>query len=449
MLDRRYQTPMKISYITAGAGGMYCGSCMNDNTLAGALIRKGVDVELLPTYTPIRIEQEDYSVDRVFFGGVNVFLQQKIPLFRHLPKWLDHLLDNPSFIRRVASGSLSVNAKELGELTISMLKGLDGYQRKEVTYLCRYLAEERNPEVVVFTNVIIAGCIPELRRRLKVPVWVTLQGDDIFLLDLVEPYKSDALKRVRAIAQEVDGFIVHTHYYAAFMQDLLHIPGEKIHVVPLGLDVRHLAAPMRERDEDTYTIGFLARLAPEKGLHILVDAFIRLARQPGAEIARLKIAGWLGEQHKAYAEEQFSKLREAGLADRFEYAGEVDWKGKQDFLEQLDVFSVPTVYHEPKGLFVLEAMAAGIPVVQPAHGAFPELIERGAGCLFEPDNANALADVLEGLLRDASRRKQVGLAGRTSVLEHMHANQMADDWLHVVAGASKCDRSLRANSGRD
>src|SRR5437762_1513939 len=80
---------MKIVYITAGAAGMYCGSCMHDNTLVAALHQLGHDAILLPTYTPLRTDEEDISQQRVFFGGINVYLQQKSGLFRHTPWFLD------------------------------------------------------------------------------------------------------------------------------------------------------------------------------------------------------------------------------------------------------------------------------------------------------------------------------------------------------------------------
>ena len=84
---------MKIASITAGAAGMYCGSCLRDNTLAAALIEAGHDALLIPTYTPIRTDDENVSQPRIFFGGLNVYLQQKTGLFRHTPRWFDRLLD--------------------------------------------------------------------------------------------------------------------------------------------------------------------------------------------------------------------------------------------------------------------------------------------------------------------------------------------------------------------
>src|SRR5215203_3777761 len=93
---------MKIAFITAGAAGMYCGSCMKDNTLVAALNRLVHDALLIPTYTPIRTDEEDISQQRVFFGGINVYLQQKSWLFRHTPRWLDRLFDLPRLLRWVS-----------------------------------------------------------------------------------------------------------------------------------------------------------------------------------------------------------------------------------------------------------------------------------------------------------------------------------------------------------
>src|SRR6185436_11285152 len=126
---------MRIAYITAGAGGMFCGSCLHDNTLVAALRELGHDALLIPTYTPIRTDEPDVSQSRVFFGGINVYLQQKVALFRHTPWLLDRLLDAPRLLRWVSRFAMKTSAHDLGDLTISILKGEHGYQRKEVAKL--------------------------------------------------------------------------------------------------------------------------------------------------------------------------------------------------------------------------------------------------------------------------------------------------------------------------
>jgi glycosyltransferase involved in cell wall biosynthesis len=302
--------------------------------------------------------------------------------------------------------------------------------------LCRWLKDEVRPRLVVLTNMLIAGCVPAVKKDTSAPVLVTLQGDDIFLRDLPEPYKSQAFAEIRRLVDHVDGFIVNSRYYADFMADYLGIPAEKFHLTPLGIDTDDfLGEPAASpADGRPPRVGYLARLAPEKGLHVLVDAFLELRRLPGMEQAELHVAGWLGEHRRKYADEQFDKLKQAGLGDALHYAGAVDRRGKVEFLRKLDVLSVPTVYHEPKGLFVLEALAAGVPVVQPRHGAFPELIEwTGGGRLVQPEDPAHLAQTLHELLTDHAARLELGRRGRASVLERFSAPAMARSALDVYS----------------
>jgi glycosyltransferase involved in cell wall biosynthesis len=429
--------PIRIVYLTAGAAGMYCGSCLHDNTLAAALVRLGVDIQLIPTYTPIRTDERDVSADCVFFGGINVYLQQKSALFRWLPSALDRILDRPWLLRRATARSTAIDPKFLGDLAVSMLRGEHGYQRKEVRRLRRFLASELKPNLVVLTNMLIGGCIPELKRTLGVPVLVTLQGDDAFLEYLPEPHKTRCFEQIRRLVRDVDGFLVHSRYYAEFMTGYFGIPPDKLHVVPLGIDTRDYAERESATGKDVAgsrpsTIGYLARLAPEKGLHVLADAFIELRRRVGLDNAQLRIAGWLGEQNRAYAESLFERLRAAGVGEAFQYVGEVDRPGKREFLRSLDVLSVPTTQREPKGLFVLESLAAGVPVVLPDHGAFPELIaSTGGGCLTPPNDPGALAATLAELLQDPGRLRRYAEAGRKAVHQQRNAEAMARATLEV------------------
>jgi glycosyltransferase involved in cell wall biosynthesis len=424
------QLSPKVAYITAGAAGMYCGSCMRDNTLAAALRKCQVDIQLIPTYTPIRTDEENVSVDQVFFGGINVFLQQMIPLFRYLPPRLDRVLDRPRLIRWATRRATAIDAKKLGSLTVSMLRGKAGYQAKEVDRLCDWLAGSFQPNLVNLSNILIGGCIPDLKRRLKVPIVVTLQGDDIFLEALSERDRRLCLQEIRRIDQDVDRYITFSRFYANAMADYLGIPADKIRLVPLGIDSRELSKIDRPTingfDLRSPRIGYLARLAPEKGLHVLVDAFIMLSQMTSPLKPQLQIAGWLGDQHRSYANEQFRKLRSAGLGSMFQYFGTVDRAEKIDFLSRIDVLSVPTVYQEPKGIYVLEALAAGIPVVQPDHGAFPELIQSTAGgYLFRPNDAGHLAETLARLIHNPGERYSLGQAGKQKVLETFTGEAMA------------------------
>jgi glycosyltransferase involved in cell wall biosynthesis len=287
----------------------------------------------------------------------------------------------------------------LGELTISMLRGEAGHQRKEVLRLTDWITEHFRPDVVNLSNILIAGCIPALKERVAAPVLVTLQGDDLFLEDLKEPYKTQALAEIRRLIPHIDGFITHTNFYRDFMSEYLGFPIEQCHVVPLGLKVDDFPLAPADRPMGPKTIGYMARICPAKGFHLLVDAFCILKEDLFLPDIRLHAAGWLGDQDQVYFADQLDKLKAAGCEASFTYAGVVDRRQKIEFLRGLDVLSVPAAYHEPKGLYVLEALAAGIPVVEPEHGAFPELIARtGGGRLVPPNDARALAATLRDVL---------------------------------------------------
>ncbi|MCI0663390.1 MAG: glycosyltransferase family 1 protein, partial [Acidobacteria bacterium] len=130
---------MRILYLTAGAAGMYCGSCLRDNALATELIRQGHDVTLLPLYTPTLTDEPNVSTDKVFFGGISVYLEQLSAIFRHTPRWLDKIWDSRIALRAAAKSSITVDPGSLSELTISMLKGEEGNQRKEMSKLIDWL----------------------------------------------------------------------------------------------------------------------------------------------------------------------------------------------------------------------------------------------------------------------------------------------------------------------
>lgn len=433
-METAAQNKMRIAYLTAGAAGMYCGSCLHDNALAKALIQLGHDAMLIPTYTPILTDEKNASGDQLFYGGINVYLQQASPIFRWLPSWADGFLSSPKLVGWIASKAMGTTADKLGAMTVSMLKGMDGRQKKEVQRLCDWLKTQA-PDVVVFSNLLIAGSLPQVKKQIGCPAVVILQGDDIFYDGLEEPYREQALAELRRLAREADLFIVHSHDYGRRMQQLLGFSDEQLAVNPLSIDTTDFldweppsADSVAQRPP---TIGYLARLAPEKGLHILVDAFVELSQTlPDIE---LRIAGWLGSQHEDYWETQRQKLDSAGLADRYRYLGSVDRQQKLDFLKTIDVLSVPTPYQEPKGLFVLEGLAAGVPYIQPSHGAFPEIHGRlGGGHLCKPESATDLAERLRTALEDRIALRQLGLLGRQKLLAEASTKQEAEQFSEIL-----------------
>ncbi len=421
---------MRILAITAGAGEMYCGSCLRDNALAAEMIARGHDVSLLPIYTPTVTDEPNVSDDRVFFGGVSVYLQQHVPLFRKTPWMLDRIWDSAPVIRALAGRSVSVNPKMLGELTVSMLKGEDGFQSKEVLKLLHFLEAQPAYDIVVLPNTLLIGLAGPLRRRLGRPVGCTLQGEDLFLENLIEPYRSESLALIRRQVASVDAFFSVSDYYASFMSQYLGLPRERVHTIPLGVNLEGRAPdPAPRPAERPFTVGYFARVAPEKGLHLLAEAY-RLLRGMGGE-ARLEVAGYLAPEHQGYLDGIRRQIEAWGFAGEFHYRGVLGRAGKLAFFRSVDVLSVPSPYVEPKGLYLLEAMASGLPVVQPRHGAFPEMIANtGGGLLVEPGNAAAFAEALRRL-RDPALAADLGRRGAEGVRRHYTADRMAERALAV------------------
>lgn len=393
---------------------MFCGSCMLDNALAKAIIKAGNECLLAPLYTPIRTDEEDVSVDRVFFGGVNIFLQEKIPFLKWLPRWMDAPLNNPSFVKLATRNVGKTSKKLFGELTLSILDGTHGRLRKEANHLFKWITEEISPDHIVFSNLMIGGILPDLRKSTNAKLWVILQGDDAFLEYLTPSDLPKVIEKMSQLVIYVDGFIVHSQDYADRMASLFSIPKDKIRVVPLGVETKTFAsASERESNElDANTkplnIGYLARMSPEKGLHNLVNAFASTAHHQDLKNSNLHIAGYLGPQYQGFWQSQQDLLLESGLKDRYEYHGSVDLDKKIAFLERIDLLCVPTEYQEPKGLFVLESVAAGTPYLLPNHGAFPEMHKRlQFGWLFEAKNQSDLAEKLRMIGASSQRPKQL------------------------------------------
>ena len=366
------------------------------------------------------------SNDQVVLGGISAYLEQYVPMFRKTPRWLDRLWDSKTVLSLASRRSISTNPQMLGEMTVSVLKGEHGFQRKEIDKLIDWLTEQDTPDVINLPYSLLLGMAGPLKRALNVPILCTLQGEDLFLDNLQEPYRTQSLDLIREHLQHVDLFLSVSEYYAGFMPGYLGIPREKIRVVPLGINPQgfELREPTRS---GPFTVGFLARIAPEKGLHVLADAY-RLLRQSGElPEARFEAAGYMAPDCKSYLEKIQKNLADAGLGGEFHYRGVLDRAEKIAFLRKLDVMSVPATYDEPKGVSLLEAMACGVPLVQPRRGAFTEIVENtGGGLLVQPDDPQSLANGILKIVRDKPYAEELSANGFRGVRKHYSAANMAD-----------------------
>ena len=373
-------SPLKIVFLTPGTGGWYCGACMRDNALAKSLQAAGHAVSLLPMYLPLQLDEEELISERpapVFFGGINVFLQQKFALFRHTPRWFDRLLDDPRLLRRVARHSHMTSARDLGEMTLAMLRLEDSQLGKELDKLCGWLALEV-PDILCLSTALQAGMIRELKRRLGVKILCCFQGEDTFLDSLPEPFRAACWSELALRVRDADAVVSPSAFYANLMEQRLGADGLTITVLPNGIDLAGYA-PVADKPGPP-VIGFLARLSRAKGLEVMVDAFIHLRTVLGHPDARLHLAGAATVEDGALIAVLRQRLDAAGLAGQVRWQPNLTREEKAAMLGALSVFSVPAVYPEAFGLYVIEAMACGVPVVQPAVASFPELVGR-AGVL--------------------------------------------------------------------
>jgi len=329
-----------------------------------------------------------------------------------------------------------------------MLKGEAGFQAKEIRKLVAYLRTRPPFDLVTLPVSLLIGLAGPLKQALDRPIVCMLQGEDLFLDFLSHEHRELAKDLVRAHAGHVDAFMATSDYYADYMAGYLGLDRDRIHTVPIGI---HLEGhdPSPHARKDPLTIGYLARIAPEKGLDLLAEAYRILRQDLGLPPSRLRAAGYLAAEHKVYLQNVEEKLRTWGLRDEFRYVGEVTREAKIAFLRETDILSVPSPYAEPKGLYLLEAMANAVPWVEPRHGAFPEIERRtGGGLLFEPNNAEDLARRILSLVENPHLAGQLGRNGAEGVKAHYTAAHMADRTLAVYEKVlSPARRARTAASG--
>ncbi|MBL9128697.1 MAG: glycosyltransferase family 4 protein [Verrucomicrobiales bacterium] len=426
---------MRIVQLTPGAGGMYCGNCLRDNALVAALRGQGHTVTLLPLYLPLTTDEPDESRGApVFFGGLTVYLEQKSPLFGRMPRWLHRWLGAPGLLRLLGTAAAKTRPEQVGDLTLSMLRGEAGNQVREIDELVDWLARHERPDLVSLSNGLLVGVARRLKRDLGTRVAVTLQGEDSFVDALPERCRGEAWALLAERLAEADLLVAPSRYYADRMATRLGLPAGRIEVVPNG--IRPEGWRPAERPPDPPVIGFLARMCREKGLDRLVEAFLILKSRRGVPGLRLAVAGGMGPTDVPFVDGLKARLAEAGYAGDVVWRPNLDHAAKQAFFREISVFSTPAHYGEAFGLYLVEAMAAGVPIVQPRTGAFPEILESsGAGLVCAADDARALADRLEEVLRDPALGQRLGRAGLEAVRTTYNSDASARRLVELFASS--------------
>lgn len=416
---------MRILQITPGAGGMFCGNCFRDNALVAALRKLGHDALFVPMYLPMRLDEEDQSAGApIFFGGINVYLEQKSPMFRKAPGWLRGLLSSPALLKLAGSKAAKTRAADVGEMTISMLRGEEGNQARDLEEMIGWLRSQPPLNVICLSNALMVGMARKMKAELRAPIVCFLQGEDAFLDSFPEEFRKPTWALLAERCRDVDLFISPSQYFADVMSNRLSLPADKIKVVFNGINLEGYSPASAPPNPPV--IGYFARMCREKGLDTLVEAYLLLRKRDRIKNVRLHIGGGCGPADEPFVAEMRKRLAAEDVLQDVQFFPNLERGPKQEFLRNLSVFSVPALYGEAFGLYIIEALASGVPVVQPEVAAFSELIAAtGGGRLCTPGAAGALAEVLEQVLADPKLAQTLGQKGRQAVLERFTSEHMA------------------------
>jgi glycosyltransferase involved in cell wall biosynthesis len=423
---------MKFVFLTPGTGNFHCGNCIRDNSLALALRRNGHEVLMVPLYLPMVTDRASAAEETpIFFGGINVYLQHKSALFRYTPAWFDRLLNRPGLLEAAAKRAGMTKAAELGSMTVSMLKGEHGRQRKELEKLVQFLVAQPKPDAIILSNALLLGMAGRIREALDVPVISTLQGEDAFVDSVPDPFRTQAWDLLHEQSQHIDAFVGVSDYYSNVMTQRMKLAAGHVHTIHNGIDLDGYHPASAEPKPPV--LGFLARLCQAKGLGGAADAFIELKKRDRIANLRWHVAGSMTSSDQPYVEQIKAKLRSAGVWDDVEFHPNLDIEQKQAFYRAMSVLCVPAMYGEAFGLYLLEAWASGIPAVQPNHGAFEELLTlSGSGIVTDSDDPSQLADGIEKVLLEPGERQRLGNLGRQAVEGRFTIDQMAQNFAQLI-----------------
>lgn len=409
---------MRMILLTPGSGdNFYCENCLRDLTLTKALIRAGHEITMVPMYLPIKMDETVSAASSpLFMGGINVYLQQKFPLFRKTPRWLDAWFDHPKLLRRIGKYAGMTSARELGKTTLSMLQGEHGKQQKEIARLTDWLAEQDpRPELVIVSNILLAGLVDALKEKLHIPVVCLLQDEEDFLDTLPEPFREQSWQLVRQKARSFDLFIAVSDYYRGEILKRLADVAAAVEILPVGIDPA-VFSPAPQLPEIP-TLGYLSRMCYDHGLDILITAVHLLAGDKRLANLQLRITGGSTSADAGFLKQMRQRIETLGLSERVEFIEEFhDPALRARFLRSLSLMVLPSRKPLAYGLFAIESLAAGVPFVTPDLGVFNELANNTrAGILYNPNNPVKLAETLGPLLLAPHLIQQMGRQGAAAV----------------------------------
>jgi len=428
---------MKIVYLITGSGGsFYCGNCYRDMIYLRA-IRKvpGTKATAIPLYLPPDDSTVDSGLDKnVFFGAISMYLREKVPFLKNMPVFMDRLVDSRPMLKMAARRAGTTNPEGLEDMTLNMIKGENAFPETELQRLIDYMTLDGKPDIIHLSNALIIGLARQIKRKINVKIVCSLLNEDDWIDEMNEPYQSGAWDLISKEARNVDAFLTPSHYYKKLFISKTGIPDDNFHVIPLGFDPGELPAIIKKVNWPA--IGYFSRINSQNGIDKIVDAFIELKKDDKLPGLTLHISGGYTGDDRPFIAEQIRKIKSKGLKNVVRFYPEFQGNSKNEFFGNIDLLSVPVRKHDGYGLYILEANAAGVPVVQPATGAFPEIIERtGGGITYYPDDVTELSEALLKLLKNREKLSALGETGKMNVMAEFSLEKMSD-------GLSKVYNSL-------
>jgi glycosyltransferase involved in cell wall biosynthesis len=425
---------MHILYIQPGSGGsFYCQNCLRDLSVCDALRAAGHEVTMLPLYLPATAHAPAPEEVPVFYSAVTLYLRHRYRWMQRLPRRWFRPLDSWPVLKLAARFAGSTSADGLEEMTLSMLRGMEGRQAEELTMLAEWVEavpREERPEVIVLSNALLAGLAERLKQAADgCPVLCWLQDEHVWTDAMHASLRTAVVRAMRDDARHIDRFIAVSAYYRDLMAKLLNISAERIDVIYPSLNAENYrradmrAAPRR--------VGFLSRLSASEGFDVFVDAFIELRRDPQFSDVRAAATGGPAPDKK-FLQRQLKKLEAAGLAGDAEIQPARFADDRRGFLAGLTLLSVPGgATPEAFGYYAIEAMAAGVPVVLPAQGAFPEFVgEDTGGVLVGELSPRTLAAAWAELLANPGKLDLLSANAVECAQTRFSGRQMMERWMH-------------------
>jgi len=427
---------MKIVYLITGSGGsFYCGNCYRDMIYLRAIRKvKGIEATAIPLYLPPDETNTESGLDKhVFFGAISMYLREKVPFLRNMPAFLDKVFDSRPMLKMAATRAGTTRTEGLEDMTLSMIKGENAFPEKELQRLIKYLTKDGKPDIIHLSNALIIGLARQLKKRMNVKIVCSLLNEDDWLDEMVEPYQTKAWKMISQEAANIDAFITPSNYYKNLFISKTGVPDNHFHIIPLAVNAADLTDI---KSGNQYpALGYFCRINYQNGFDKLVDAFIELKAGNSLPGLTLHISGGFTGDDKPFIAKQIKKLKSQGLKSSVRLYSEFQGKSKQKFFSNIDILSVPVRKYDGYGLYILEANTAGVPVVQPSTGAFPEIIGKTVGGItYSPDTTSELASNLLKLFKDDTLRKQLGENGRKNVEKELSLDKMSAGLSEVYNG---------------